>query len=119
MFILAVQSPDHHDFDLRRPAAFSSSSRPGRSRAAEAMSFPCLAEIPTTNPDVNCRRVDLKAERLLVVRGEAGVKGDTSTLISDRAAGSAEKITGRIINLVTEGLSRDRAAAQVRDRGGL
>ena len=32
-------------------------------------------EIPTTTLDVNGRRLDLKAERLLVVRGDAGVQG--------------------------------------------
>jgi hypothetical protein len=65
--ILAVQSPDHHDVDfapsrgLQQPLA----ARPLPRAGADAL--PLSHEIPTTNLDVNGRRLDLKAERLLVI----------------------------------------------------
>jgi hypothetical protein len=75
--ILAVQSPDHHDVDLAPSRGLQQPLAARPLPRAGADGLPLSHEIPTTNLDVNDRRFDLKAERLLVVRGDAGFQTPT------------------------------------------
>src|SRR5512135_2330928 len=69
-----IQMPDHDHVDLATPRGLQQAVRPRPLPRARADVLDTPRGVPATVPEISGHRLDLQAERLLVVRRDAGVQ---------------------------------------------